>query len=266
MQVVINDLENIVTDVESFYAKTKDRLQGVMDKVGDVSNAEGLKVGAFIAPAIEAAFRKDLRPVTSKGFTKDLNIPKVRRISQADIDRGYVDEAEPKQTVYSPVNEAFGPGGVNQPQGEAPIVFELPKDVTNSNLKPHAGKFVIASGGGDGRNTGDQVPIRQITVLEKDVKRGYKSFQYSFNQDIPTIGEFGTKTVGYYKKDINDPDIKAKFAIFRDRSKRDLVRQARQSNDFSKLTFLKKDGQTGNLQDEPIKYTIDSDSKEPIIN
>ena len=105
MQVVINDLENIVTDVESFYAKTKDRLQGVMDKVGDVSNAEGLKVGAFIAPAIEAAFRKDLRPVTSKGFTKDLNIPKVRRISQADIDRGYVDESEPKQTVYTPVNE-----------------------------------------------------------------------------------------------------------------------------------------------------------------
>ena len=105
MQIIINDLENIVTDVESYYAKTKDRLQGVMDKVGEVSNPEGLKVGAFIAPAIEAAFRKDLRPVISKGFTKDLNIPKVRRISQADIDRGYVDESEPKQTVYTPVNE-----------------------------------------------------------------------------------------------------------------------------------------------------------------
>ena len=105
MQIIINDLENIVTDVESYYAKIKDRLQGVMDKVGEVSNPEGLKVGAFLAPAIEAAFRKDLRPVTSKGFTKDLNIPKVQRISQADIDRGYVDESEPKQTVYSPVNE-----------------------------------------------------------------------------------------------------------------------------------------------------------------
>ena len=105
MQIIINDLENIVTDVESYYAKTKDRLQGVMDKVGEVSNPEGLKVGAFIAPAIEAAFRKDLRPVISKGFTKDLNIPKVRRISQADIDRGYVDEAEPKQTIFTPVNE-----------------------------------------------------------------------------------------------------------------------------------------------------------------
>ena len=105
MQIIINDLENIVTDVESYYAKTKDRLQAVMDKVGEVSNPEGLKVGAFIAPAIEAAFRKDLRPVISKGFTKDLNIPKVRRISQADIDRGYVDEAEPKQTIFTPVNE-----------------------------------------------------------------------------------------------------------------------------------------------------------------
>ena len=105
MQIIINDLENIVTDVESYYAKTKDRLQAVMDKVGEVSNPEGLKVGAFIAPAIEAAFRKDLRPVISKGFTKDLNIPKVRRISQADIDRGYVDEAEPKQTIFTPINE-----------------------------------------------------------------------------------------------------------------------------------------------------------------
>ena len=110
MQIIINDLENIVTDVESYYAKTKDRLQGVMDKVGEVSNPEGLKVGAFIAPAIEAAFRKDLRPVISKGFTKDLNIPKVRRISQADIDRGYVDEAEPKQTVFSPVSNETAPG------------------------------------------------------------------------------------------------------------------------------------------------------------
>ena len=105
MQIIINDLENIVTDVESYYAKTKDRLQDVMDKVGDVSNPEGLKVGAFIAPAIEAAFRKDLRPVISKGFTKDLSIPKVQRITQTDINRGYVGEAEPKQTVFSPVNE-----------------------------------------------------------------------------------------------------------------------------------------------------------------
>ena len=265
MQIVINDLENIVTDVESFYSKTKDRLQGVMDKVGDVSNAEGLKVGAFIAPAIEAAFRKDLRPVTSKGFTKDLNIPKVRRISQADFDRGYVDEAEPKQTVYSPVNEAVGKGGVSQPQGEAPIVFQLPNDVTNPNLKPHAGKLVIANTGTGPE--GENRRITNITVLEKDPKFGYKNLgYYGLTKDLPPISDFGKETVGYYKPDMRDTNIKAKYAAIRNRDNKDLLRKARQSNDFSNITFLKKDGQTGNLEDEPMRYTIDPDPKMPQLS
>ena len=56
MQVVINDLENIVTDMEGYFAKTRERVQSAMDKIGQVETPDGMKVGAFLAPAIETAF------------------------------------------------------------------------------------------------------------------------------------------------------------------------------------------------------------------
>jgi hypothetical protein len=80
----------------------------VYDTLGEIRNEEGLKVGGFLAPAIEAAFMKDLRPVTKQGFTKGLDQPKVRTISRAEIDaareRGEIDETplEPKQSVFTP--------------------------------------------------------------------------------------------------------------------------------------------------------------------
>jgi|14BtaG_2_1085337.scaffolds.fasta_scaffold02389_2 hypothetical protein len=100
MKGAILDLQNIVTDIESYYDKTRGKIQRVYDMLGEVRNEEGLKVGAFIAPAIESAFNKDLRPVTKEGFTKGLNTPKVRTLSQADIDAAGGD-LEEKQTVFN---------------------------------------------------------------------------------------------------------------------------------------------------------------------
>jgi len=61
-----------------------------------------------LAPSIESAFNKDLRPVTKAGFTKGLDTPKVKTISSAEVDAaraaGEIEE-EPKQTIFSPVNE-----------------------------------------------------------------------------------------------------------------------------------------------------------------
>ena len=105
-QAIIN-LQDIVTDIESYYDKTRDKVQKVYDTLGNISNEDGLKVGGFLAPAIEQAFLKDLRPVTKSGFTKGLDQPKVRTISKSDIDKGYVanEVEEEKQTVFSaPVN------------------------------------------------------------------------------------------------------------------------------------------------------------------
>ena len=113
MKSAINQLENIVTEIESFYDKTRSKIQKVYDSLGDIRNEEGLKVGGFLAPAIEAAFMKDLRPVMKKGFTNDLEKPTVRVLSKADIDAhnsgerplGETELEQPKSTLFTPVME-----------------------------------------------------------------------------------------------------------------------------------------------------------------
>ena len=102
MQSAINDLENIVTDVESYYSKTKDKIQKVYDSFKDIKNVEGLAVGALLGPSIETAFRKDLMPVIEKGFTKGLDMPKVKMINQEEVAE---EELEEKETVFKPVTE-----------------------------------------------------------------------------------------------------------------------------------------------------------------
>lgn len=105
MQVVLNDLQNIVTDIESYQAKTREKLQNVFNKVGDVENEDGLKVGAFLAPAIESAFNKDSRMVGGNRLMKGVNIPKVKFMSK-DIETPQ-NETSPKQTVFAPVKRYF---------------------------------------------------------------------------------------------------------------------------------------------------------------
>lgn len=106
MKSSINGLENIVTDIEQYFDKTRAKIQKIYDTLGEIRNEEGLKVGGFLAPAIEQAFIKDLKPVTKMGFTKGLDQPKVKTISSAEIDmakqqQGLSEfEAEPKQTVF----------------------------------------------------------------------------------------------------------------------------------------------------------------------
>ena len=108
MKSAILDLQNIVTDIESYYDKTREKIQKAYDSIGEIRNEEGLKVGGFLAPTIESAFNKDLRPIAKRGFTKGLETPKVKTLSQADIDAaraaGDIEE-EPKQTLFTPVNE-----------------------------------------------------------------------------------------------------------------------------------------------------------------
>ena len=101
----IIQLQDVVTDIESYYDKTRAKIQKVYDSIGDIRNEEGLKVGAFLAPSIESAFNKDLRPVTKSGFTKGLDTPKVKMISKAQVDAAQGMDEEPKQTLFTPVNE-----------------------------------------------------------------------------------------------------------------------------------------------------------------
>ena len=113
MKAAIIQLQDVVTDIESYYDKTRTKIQKVYHTLGDIRNEEGLKVGGFLAPSIELAFNKDLRPVTKSGFTKGLDTPKVKVLSKREMDRhdvgvpniGTEMDEEEKQTVYSaPLN------------------------------------------------------------------------------------------------------------------------------------------------------------------
>lgn len=105
MKQAIISLQDVVTDIESYYDKTRTKIQKVYDTLGDIRNDEGLKVGGFLAPAIEQAFNKDLRPAIKGGFTKGLDAPKVRVISKKDVDMHNSGESPlgevEKETVYS---------------------------------------------------------------------------------------------------------------------------------------------------------------------
>ena len=102
MQAAVNALENIVTDVESYNSKTRDKIQKIYDSLKDIKNKDGLVVGSFIAPAIAQAFSKDLIPVSDKGFTSNLALPKTNIIKAGDVQEEELDE---KETVFSPVTE-----------------------------------------------------------------------------------------------------------------------------------------------------------------
>jgi len=109
---VVNELENVVTEIETFYDKMSDKIAGIFEKSSDFENEEGLKIGGFIAPGLESAFRQDLSKVIKKGsFFKKINLPKVRTISQADVDAHNSGERplgetdvleEPKSTIFTP--------------------------------------------------------------------------------------------------------------------------------------------------------------------
>jgi hypothetical protein len=103
MQTAVNALENIVTDVESYNSKTRDKIQKIYDSLKDIKNVDGLVVGSFLAPAIESAFRKDLAPVSQKGFTANLALPKTNVIKPGEVQEEELDE---KETVFTPMNES----------------------------------------------------------------------------------------------------------------------------------------------------------------
>src|SRR6056300_542989 len=109
---VVNELENIVTEIETFYDKMADKIKNVFEKTSGFENEEGLKIGGFIAPSLESAFGQDLSKVIKKGsFFSKINLPKVRTITQADVDAHNSGERplgeteiieEPKSTVFTP--------------------------------------------------------------------------------------------------------------------------------------------------------------------
>lgn len=109
---IINNLENVVTEIESFWIKEQQKIQGIFDQVGNIKNEDGLPVGyKFVQPMLES-LKKDLEPVLAKITLDDLKLPEAPAPDQTQVndpnaqvdpnDPNAVPPVEPKQTVFSP--------------------------------------------------------------------------------------------------------------------------------------------------------------------
>ena len=109
---IINNLENVVTEIESFWIKEQQKIQGIFDQVGNIKNEDGLPVGyKFVQPIIDS-LKKDLNPVLAKITLDDLKLPEAPAPDQTQVndpnaevdpnDPNAVPSVEPKQTVFSP--------------------------------------------------------------------------------------------------------------------------------------------------------------------
>ena len=178
--------------------------------------------------------------------------------------RGKAGERYPKKVGQSTsayaINEGYDKDGKTTSGTEGTPVWEVPKDTQDPELKPYAGKYLAAVGGTTDGN--GKANITQIEPITKDSKSGWMTGE---TKSIKPTGLFlFGKVVGYKKPDKSDPDYEAKKAASRytmkpeDREKKQKVKAAQASGDFSTLTFKKKDGQMGNLKDNPVKYILAS--------
>lgn len=101
---IINTLENIVTETESFINKFKSKVQGTFDKLGQVKNDEGIAIGAKYGERILASFKEDMRPVLDK-FNFEFELPEMPQLDlddEPELSAEPTEEPEDKKIVYAP--------------------------------------------------------------------------------------------------------------------------------------------------------------------
>ena len=110
---IVNSLENIVTEIESFWLKEQQKIQGVFDQIGNIKNDDNLPIGyKFVQPILDS-LKKDLEPVLAKITLDDLKLPEAPAPDQTQVnDPNAAEELPPvpeKETVFSPAKRAEAP-------------------------------------------------------------------------------------------------------------------------------------------------------------
>lgn len=72
---ILNSLENIVTEIESFILKEQTKIQGVFDNIGNIKNEDNIPIGYKFVQPIMDAFSKDLQPVLEKISLDNIKVP-----------------------------------------------------------------------------------------------------------------------------------------------------------------------------------------------
>lgn len=104
---ILNSLENIVTEIESFVIKETEKIQGVFDTVGSIKNEDNIPVGYKFVQPIMQAFQKDLEPVLSKVSLENIKLPKAPEPDKSEIVEPGIDpennmSSEEKATLFTP--------------------------------------------------------------------------------------------------------------------------------------------------------------------
>lgn len=103
---IINSLENIVTEIESFWLKEQQKIQGIFDSLGNIKNEDGLPVGYKFAQPIMKSLSEDLAPVLSKITLESINLPEAPAPDQTPVNDPTVEPEVPeKETVFSPADK-----------------------------------------------------------------------------------------------------------------------------------------------------------------
>ena len=103
---IINTLENIVTEIESFWTKELQKIQGAFDSLGNIKNEDGISIGyKFVEPVLDS-LKRDIEPVLSKITFDNLKLPEAPAPDQTQItDPNAMPEVPEKETVFSPASK-----------------------------------------------------------------------------------------------------------------------------------------------------------------
>ena len=115
LPAAINSLENIVTEIESFWLKEQQKIQGVFDSLGNIKNEDGLPIGYKFAQPMMESLKKDLTPVLEKISLDNVKLPEAPAPDQTQVNdpNAEVDPNDPnavppvpeKKTVFSPAEK-----------------------------------------------------------------------------------------------------------------------------------------------------------------
>lgn len=111
---ILNNLENIVTEIESFIIKEQAKIQSIFDSIGDIKNEDNIPIGYKFVEPIMNSLKKDLEPVLAKVNLDDIKLPEAPEIDNVEAnteDSQMVGPGtdpvidEPKANVFAPRGE-----------------------------------------------------------------------------------------------------------------------------------------------------------------
>lgn len=103
---LINSLENIVTEIESFWIKEQQKIQGIFDSIGTIKNEDGIPVGYKFSQPVLESLKADIQPVFAKISLEGIQLPSAPA-QDSELPGEELSPEDEKQTVFSPAQSGI---------------------------------------------------------------------------------------------------------------------------------------------------------------